>query len=537
MADFYYLHGGSASRIPKPEKFYARRTTIAPGCDIFYNEGTISHYAQGNDSITVLGYAFDCETTSGALLPGGLPGSFDGSERSIAALKKRLAGQYLILLRKGPILYLFSDFLQTRNIYYNAAERSVSSSFGMMHSSTGNRCDEYKAFEWLAMRHCLYPAALGCGTLDPDIRRLRAFEYLTIDTRTGAIATGGLRFDVDNRKIASLKSLKEQTLATLRRAIRHPAIQGTKAWATVTGGFDSRLTASLVREYYPDLYLRIAEWKDGDSLDRTIAAQVAESMGLPLNVFYCDPDTQRETFYRMTDGFSPRENGVMTELFLTAKADDIAFGGVFGTELYTAFPHSAPQELVAAYLFRARKYVKTNEAYYERFRQALHDEFDAIREHYALREEEPRDRLRIFQLLVTGAFSAPQIAAGNIRGRQYEVFGTYPVIEIGLKIPYKYLGSSYTLGRFYLIPKSLMAALNKPVSRIDTTHFCPMRPLAADTLVSYVLGRLRRKQFYKRQAQLRRGRERTLSLTTDTFSYTSNDWFEGFLRTYFPEKQ
>lgn len=540
MADFYYAHGGNASGTPEFEELYTHRMNLVPGGDIHYNEGTIVHYANGEDSLSILGYACDCATAEEGLVAPSLSGllrDFDGSGVCIAAMKKRLAGQYTILLRKGAKLYLFSDFLQTRNIFYHTQGHFVSSSFGAMRSRTGNECDAYKAFEWLAMRHCLYPVWLGSGTIDPAIRRLRGFEYLSIDLLTGAIAVEGIRLEVDNRKIASLKKLKNQTLATLRRSVRHPDVRDKKAWATVTGGFDSRLIASLVREYYPDLHLRIAEWRGGDSLDRTIAERVAEVLGQPLHVFYCDPDQQLETFYRMTDGFSPRENGVMSQLFLSAKAEDMAFGGVFGTELYTAFSYTVPEELQAAYLLKARQYVQADEAYYERLRQALHDEFAEIREHYLLRENEPRDYIRIFQLLVTGAFSAPQIAAGNIRGRQYEVFGAYPVIETGLKTPYQYLGGRYTLGRFYLIPKSLMVTVNKEASRIDTTHFCPMRPLSLTSAAAYVRGRFRRKKYYERQAELRRGKTRTLTLTTDTFSYTSNDWFEGFLRTYFPEKR
>lgn len=537
MADFYYSHDDKTLQTPKFAEFYSIRRSIAPGCDLFRNEGTAVHHSEGDDSIAILGYARDCEGAADALASPSLSGilrDFDASGASVAALKKRLAGQYLILIRKGPTLFLFSDFLQTRNIWYNPEKRRVSSSFGAMHTDT--RCDEYKAFEWFAMRHCLYPVWLGNGTIDPAVFRLRGYEYLTIDTRTGAIHVNGLHFDVDNRKIASLNKLKELTLSTLRRAVRHPDEREKKAWATVTGGFDSRLTASMVREYYPDLHLRIAEWEGGHSRDRTIAEQVAGVFGRPLNVFYCSRASQLEVFYRMTDGFSPKENGVMTELILAANAEDVAFGGVFGTELYTAFPYASSGELAAAYLLRARQHIQADEAFYERFRQALHDEFEEISRHYTLREAEPRDHIRLFQLLVTGAFSAPQIAAGNIRGRQYELFGSYQVIETGLKIPYKYLGSSSTLGRFYLIPKSLMVAVNKRASWVDTTHFCPMRPLAADSLAAYVLGRFRRKRYYKRQAALQRGKTQTLSLTTDTFSYTSNDWFEGFLRTYFPEK-
>lgn len=540
MADFYYSHDDKTLQSPKFAEFYSIRRNVAPGCDLFWNEGTAGHHAEADDSITILGYARDCEGPADALAAPSLSGLlrvFDGSGASVAALKKRLAGQYLILIRKGPTLFLFSDFLQTRNIWYNPEKCRVSSSFGAMRTDAGSRCDEYKAFEWLAMRHCLYPVWLGNGTIDPAVLRLRGYEYLTIDTRNGEISVKGLHFDVDNRKIGSLKKIKELTLSTLRRAVRHPDEREKKAWATVTGGFDSRLTASMVREYYPDLHLRIAEWEGGSSRDRTIAERVAGVFGRPLDVFYCNPASQLEVFYRMTDGFSPKENGVMTELILSTNAEDVAFGGVFGTELYTAFPYASFGELAAAYLLRARQHIQADEAFYERFRTALQDEFEEISRHYTLREAEPRDHIRIFQLLVTGAFSAPQIAAASIRGRQYELFGSYPVIETGLKIPYKYLGSSYTLGRFYLIPKSLMVTVNSQASWVDTTHFCPMRPLAPDSLAAYIRGRFRRKRYYKRQAAIQRGKMRMLSLTTDTFSYTSNDWFEGFLRTYFPEEK
>ncbi len=534
MADFYYKPGITNDSILKFNKLYSNKRHITKDFTTFYNNNTTTHVEQGNNSITILGYAYTTHRPIEIYLAN-LLSDFD--EHQIAEIKKQLLGQYIVILHKEDSIYLFSDFLQTRNIYYAQKEQSVCSSFGVLHQFQGNQVNEYKAFEFLAMRHCLYPTWLGNTTLNDNIKRLRAYEYLKIDTNSNIIQVKDYQFMIDNVKIESLKKLRNYTYATLQNTIYHSKFQNEEIYTTITGGFDSRFVTTLIQKYYTNYKIRISSRKDVDSLDMSVAQKVAKALSMPLKVYETDPQKQIEDFYFMTDGMAPRENLIMTQLFQTKNRGALEFGGTFGTELYTAFPYNNYNELVEAYLQKIKEIIEADENYYHQFKQSLHDEFEDIHAHYKLEFEEPKDYIRIFQLLETGFFSSSFISATNILGKQYEVFGTYPVIEAGLKIPYHYLGSKRTFGRFYFIPKILMERLNKKISKIETTHFCPMRPLSIFSFISYLSGRIKSRNYYKHLAQDQHKNVITKTLKTKHFSYTSNNWFEGFQKEYFPTRE
>ncbi|NDV82692.1 asparagine synthase-related protein [Bacteroides sp. 51] len=532
MADFYYSFDNSSQEryIPK-FKEYDSLLNVASGFDIFYNAKTTTHITEGEDSITILGYVYKLKSGIEAYLSDLL---LNFKEERIAEAKKELLGQYTAIIYKGGKIYLFSDFLQTRCIFYSIADKSVCSSFASLGAVP---TDEYKAFEFLAMRHCIYPVWLGNTTIDDKIKRLRAFEYLKIDEKTGELSVEGIQVTIDNRKVDSLKEIKALTLSLLRDAIHHPAIQHKKIGSTITGGFDSRFVTSLAKEYYPDLNLRISTFKGEKSLDFTIATEVAKALSLPLKIYETDLEKQKGDFYDLSDGLTPRENSIMMELFQHTTDYDLGFGGAYGTELYTTAEFETKEEWVNAFLDKVKHAVKAPSEYYKRFEQSLYSDLEAVEKHYLLKEHNPKDLMRIFRLLVTGFFSSQVVATYNIHGLQYELFGTYPVIETGLKIPYKYLGSKLTFGRFYMIPKALVATINPKVSKINTTHFCPMCPLSVFSLIPYVSGKLKGKQYYKNLAKTQAGKEERLTYHSDNIQYTSNYWFEGFMLKYLSESK
>lgn len=527
MADFYYSFESSSQERNIPKfKEYDSLLNIASGFDIFYNANTTTHVTEGKNSVTILGYVYKLKSDVEAYLSDLL---LNFKEDRIAEAKKELLGQYTAIIYKDGQIYLFSDFLQTRGIFYNTESKSICSSFASLGAEP---TDEYKAFEFLAMRHCIYPVWLGNTTIDDKIKRLRAFEYLKVDEKTGKLNVEGIQITIDNRKIESLKEIKTFTLSLLRDAIHHPAIQHKKIGSTVTGGFDSRFVTSLAKEYYPDLNLRISIFKGEKSLDFIIASEVAKALSLPLNIYETDLEKQKGGFYDLTDGLTPRENSIMMDLFQHTTDYDLGFGGAYGTELYTTAEFETKEEWINAFLDKAKHAVKAIPEYYERFEQTLYSDLEAVEKHYLLKEYNPKDLMRIFRLLNTGFFSSQVVATYNIHGLQYELFGTYPVIEAGLRIPYRYLGSKLTFGRFYMIPKALVGQINPKVSKIITTHFCPMCPLSAFSLVSYVSGKLKGKQYYKNLAKTQAGKEQKLTYQTDNIQYTSNYWFEGFMLKY-----
>lgn len=534
MADFYYKPGITNDIIFKFNKLYSDKRHITKDFTAFYNNNTTIYLEQGNNSITILGYAYTAHCPVKTYLENLLS---DFEEYQIAEIKKQLLGQYIVILHKEDAIYLFSDFLQTRNIYYAQKDQSVCSSFGVLHKFQGNQVNDYKAFEFLAMRHCLYPTWLGNTTLNDNIKRLRAYEYLKIDTNSNTIQVKDYQFTIDNVKITSLKKIRNYTYATLQNSIYHAKFRDEEIYTTITGGFDSRFVTTLIQKYYMNYKIRISSLKDVDSMDMSIAQKVAKVLSKPLKVYETTPQKQEEDFYSMTDGLAPRENLIMTQLFQSKERGALEFGGTFGTELYTAFPYNNYNELIEAYLQKTKEIIQAEESYYKQFKQSLLQEFEDICTHYKLEFNEPKDYIRIFQLLETGFFSSSFISATNIWGKQYEVFGTYPVIEAGLKIPYHYLGSKRTFGRFYFIPKILVERLNKKISKIETTHFCPMRPLSIFSFISYLSGRIKSKNYYKHLAQKQHEHTTTKRLITNHFSYTSNNWFEGFQKEYFPMQE
>lgn len=528
MADFNYKFEVT-SPLPKTAKFeklYTHRINVAAGCEVFYNEHTITHLSQQASSITILGYVHTSDNEVKSYLADLLR---NFSAKRIIEAKRDLCGQYIAIVQKEDYLYLFSDFLQIRSIYYNSEERLVCSSFAALYTAKN---DDYKVFEYLAMRHCNYPAWLGNSTLNDQVKRVRPYEYLKINKHSGYINVMDVQFVINNSKLKSLKEIIAHTHSLYRSSIQHSALRNKKIASTITGGFDSRLATVLVQEYYTDTNLRICTTRGNRTLDHTIADQVADALSLPLEVYETDLDTQKETFYFLTDGLSPKENGNMTQLLAHTDNWELGFGGVMGTELYTTIEYATFEELITDYSSRARNLIKADGAYYLRFEQALRDELANIQSHYLLKSADVKDFMRLFRLINTGYFASPVVSAFNIRGNQYELFATFPIIEAGLRIPYEYLGSKLTFGRFYLIPKSIVESIHPKIGKLSTTHFCPMRPLSAFSFYSYVAGKMKEKQYYKQQAKRTDNLRKTLNYTSEHLQYTSNDWYEGFMQTY-----
>lgn len=532
MADFVYKYAAQHLSAARFDLLYRSKLEVAENCCVFYNEGTTTHIAERQESITILGYVYYAEKETQAYLSEVLH-HFD--EAMIPEIKKNLSGQYIALIRKGSALYLFADFLQVRSIYYSPKKQTVSSSFDVAGVYAGDDTDPYKRFEFAAMRHCLYPAWLGNTTHNKRLLRLRAFEYLKIDLMSGSIETHDFQITIDNTQEASLAQITTKTLALLRKMIHHPAVREQRVCSTITGGFDSRLVTALAREYYHDVELRTSIRKGEESLDYTLSRRVAEAMSMPLTVYEADIEQKKEWFYFVTEGLMPKENAIVSEMLRHTGHCALGFGGAFGTELYTMPPYNTASELITDYLHRARHSVQAEESYYERFEQALQAEFEAIRNHYTLAQEDDRSWLRLLRLINTAYFSSPVVSAFNIYGNQFEIFGAFPVVELGLKIPYRYFGSRTTFGRFYLIPKILMEHIDRKLSKIDTTHFCPMRPLSFASCISYFAGKLRRKKYYAERAKMPQHIS-TLSLVDEGWTYRSNDWIEGFNRRHLPHK-
>lgn len=492
MADFIYKFGGQAET-DKFNTLYNKKIILSSDFKVFYNDGTIIYLTENNDCLILLGYAYKSVGDIDSYLHDLLTRF---SVDRISQAKKDLSGQYIVIIVKNNQTYIFSDFLQVRSIYYNSEQRTVCSSFPAIN---GSKTNDYKVFEFKAMKYCVYPSWLGNTTMDDRIRRVRGYEFLKINSISGEIEVCPLQYHIDNRKVESLDELTSSTLLLLRKMIDHPAMRDKKVASTITGGFDSRLVTALVKEYYNNVHLRIAVFKDAKSLDYEIASEVAKRLSSELESFETDFDKQIDEFYFLTDGLAPQENSVMTQLLKCSDSWNLGFGGAFGTELYTTFDQKTTDELIEMYVHNARCFVKAEESHYIKFKKALQDEFCDLREHYLLSDNDDRDLMRIFRLNTTAFFSSTINSAYNIYGNQFEVFGTFLVIEAGLRVPYNHLGGHF--GRFYIIPKTILNKINPKISKMQTTHFCPMRPLSFTSFVPYVIGKMRQRVYYRHRAK------------------------------------
>jgi hypothetical protein len=528
MADFSFRCGQSMddANVLRFRELYKNKLEVVVGGYVFYNDKTITHIMEGTDSISLLGYAYVVNRDLTDYLKERLR-TF--AKEDVMKIKKEMLGQYLVIVRKGTSLYCFADFLQTRQIYYDADGKRAGSSFTALDARNTN---DYKAFEYLAMRHCIYPGLLGNTTLDDSIKSLRAWEYLQINIETGVMDVHHLIFILNNRKNYSVEDCTNTMLSVLRDSLQHPNYKNKRVVSTQTGGFDTRLITALVNEYYQNMHLRISTFKDEYEMDLSIATEVAKVLGYPLHNYSVNFERQKDRYYYITEGLMPRTNGIMIEELEHTADYELGFGGRVGTELFSADVTDTTIEFVERVRQQACAAIKAERSYFERYYMALSQEFEEIKRHYLLIEPDDRDIVKLFRLMNTAFFMSPTIAAYNIYGMQFDVIATYPVIEAALQIPYEFQGGTYTFGRFYMIPKAIVGKINPQIAKLMTTHFCPMRPLGIRSLLSYIAMKKEGKRYYEQQAKLQKGQKNELTYKSDTIQYTSDHWYEGFLQTW-----
>ena len=101
-------------------------TSLHGGCWIHGKPGTYSCYRVGEDAIAAVGYVCHVGVDSMESSLRQILSSFDESQ--IGDLKKQLVGQYILLVKEGSRVYIFSDFIGARNVFYSDDGVVVSSS-------------------------------------------------------------------------------------------------------------------------------------------------------------------------------------------------------------------------------------------------------------------------------------------------------------------------------------------------------------------------------------------------------------------------
>lgn len=535
MADFLYSQGIVPVDKTKFERLYDSHMPVSDDTELFYNKPVV-HIVKGCNSLSLLGTAVALTGETESYLENLLE-HYDECE--LGRVKKELVGQWIMIVRHDGNMYVLSDFLQIRSVYYSPEDGLVSSSFAPLHTALGGTADSYKCFEYLMMRHCLYPVWLGNTTLNSRVYSLQGFEYLKIDLAHGTIEVKSLTYTIDNAKVDSLDEISGRLKSRIEKIMYRPEYKDQPVTSTITGGFDSRLITTFADKFYTDLRLRVSVFGNKKTVDSEIAHIVAKAMSCPLDVYVTDKD-KKEMFYLMTDCLSPQENSIITDLVLHNGSCELGFGGVMGTEIFMSLPFDTIEKMITTYSGRVVNHMNASDDFRKRFETALQDTFADIKAHYLFSADNPsdvteKDYIRLFMAFVTARFSSALVSSFDVYGRQVEPLATFSVLETALQIPYYYMGDKSTFGRFYLVPKNVVMKQNKRVSLLRTNHFTPMHPLTPLTFIPYFIGKLKKRRHFARMIKQRLNEVKNIKIETPDWSYAAADWPEGFVDRYLSE--
>lgn len=491
MADFFYSFQEKAA----PKKFselYRHQKAASKGLTVFSNY-EVEEYISQKATAFIIGTSTVVGKDKGLFLSGVL--STFNPEKSMPTLQRSLVGQYVIIVTTDDgKSYIQSDFLNVRSIYFDVKAKQAASSIGALDAISANDKDPYKAFEFRAMRGCIYPQWLGSTTALPSVSKLRTCQYLEIDNASGEIAVRDTVLKMDNTKPATPEKNAFICTGILRSIIG--SFSNYHAASTITGGYDSRIISTICSRKIDNLTLRISTFGDPGFKDLKIARKVAKVLGRKIAVYTADLKRDSDDFFNYTDGLTPFENCIVTSMMYRTGDFAVGFGGTLGTEIFSTLRYVTRDDLISSFCSIASK-DDTGNGYMERFEEALRDEFAHIASHIKLAVNEERDIVRLFWTFATARFSSPIVSAFDINGRQMEPFATFPMVEAALGISYDYQGDQKTHGRFYMIPKMIMKEVSTRVGMIDSTHFAPFLPVSFFTFPLYVIGKFKAISYYR----------------------------------------
>lgn len=454
-------------------------------------KSTYSLIRNKDDMILSIGYTRDIDGYSAIETISKILDSFQESQ--IIEIKKRLIGQYLLVIKKGTSIFVFSDFMGARNIFYSDSDFIISSSFSQLENHIGinpNDFDSNKLYEFIAMRHVLYPAWIGHNTIHKRIMWLLPFEYLKIDIPNLKFTTYSLSFSINNIKESNCTKLSDELLSILKRSINIVEVKEQQVAATLTGGHDSRLVAAIASKQFSKIKYRIAiEPKYPNTLkDCSVALKVSRCSGIPLDIRSFDENRDGPIFTELTQGFSPCYNRTVSAL-LTENTYDFSFGGAFGTELFMPIPSTSIDSYIKSAIQRAKTFLKVNYDFWDYFQESLQQAFRLIKQHYKLLNEEDKDYIRLFGLIDTARYSSFILAALSSSVNQLDAYGNYYMCELSLRISPKLWGNHRSFAGNSIIQKAAMAKIDVGMGRIRTyMHRRPMLPLSLISFPSYFLG-------------------------------------------------
>ena len=501
-------------------------------CMIYGKQGTFCLVRNGSDAIASVGYTCYLDGDSSQETLSQILTSFQESQ--IGDLKKKLVGQYVLIIKKDNNLYIFSDFMGVRNVFYSGDGLVVSSSFSKVEDlvqTNSSDLDMYKVWEFLAMRHILYPTWIGRTTGHKRIKWLLPYEYLVIDLSNSSFRLGSVVYTIDNKKISDCTQLSNELLSTLRTIIHRREFKNSAVAASLTGGRDSRLVASIAAEQFRNIHYRtaVSSEKVSSVKDLEVAKKVARVRNIPVDAFPFQLGRDEERFRELTEGISPTYNSSITPLIDSAASYSLGFGGVFGTELFMPIPWNSIEEYVQSRIENAKKALWVEDDFWNYFQQALYDEFRRTKAHFQLSDGDDRDYIRLFNLLDTTRYASFILSAFNQSGYQIEPYSNYAILDLALRVAPILWGNHRSLGGNALVQQNAMAKLDQRVARILTYKtFRPMLPISMTSFPLYLMGFTLQVISWLRE-RFEDGQKIPVRTELPNGYYISNGWEKNFI--------
>jgi hypothetical protein len=461
-------------------------------CNIQGQKGTFTVIQVGEDTIVAIGYV--CSIEEDSLHETLVHLLRDFHESKIPEYKKRLVGQYALLVKKGENIFIFTDFIGVRNIFYSDDGLFISSSFSSVEDALGTKADDLDAkkfLEYVAMRHVLYPTWLGHTTYHRHINWLLPYEYIVIDAERKNARIGTIIYEIDNSKETDCSKLAADLVSTLSKIMARKEFRNLKVASSLTGGHDSRLVSAIAKNEFEDIRFRTSVSQDNprSRKDLRVARKIARKAGIPHDIYPFRPGQDETRFVGLTEGLSPKYNQTITQLLDSAGRYALGFGGAFGTESFMPMPNDQAEEYIQEKIKVAQQALKVEEAFWLVFRESLEEQFRSIRTHFKLRIGDERDYIRLFGLFVTARYSSFIISAFNRSGYQIDPYGSYPTLEMALHVAPALWGNHKKFGGNGLVQKAAMTRLNPRMGRVlSYMHFRPMLSLSTRTFPRYLLG-------------------------------------------------
>lgn len=495
MADFLISSGSSAgitvNRI-KSEDQTALDFGRGYFCNIFGQKGTFTAIQDAEDAIIAIGYVNSIEGNSVQETLSHLLQEF--RESQVIDLKKQLVGEFVLLVKKGMNIFIFSDFVGVRNVFYSDEGVIISSSFSRVEDALQTKSsdlDAYKVLEYIAMRHVLYPAWLGRSTYHKHINWLLPYEYLVIDIERAKLRVSSIVYEIDNRKQTDCSLLAKELLSTLTVIMARKEFKNLKVASSLTGGRDSRLISAIAKNEFANIHFRTSVSQENPSSlkDVKVASKIAKILQVPHDIYRFRPGRDEKRFVELTEGLSPEYNQAIAPLIDSAGVYSLGFGGAFGSELFMPIPWNLIEDYVREKVKAAKQVLRVEDTFWEVFRKSLDEQFQDIRAHFKLSIDDERDYIRLFSLLDTARYGSFIISAYNQSGYQIDPYGSYAVLDLALRVAPALWGSHKKISGNSLVQKSAMGMLNPRIGALLTyKHSRPMLPLTVRTFPRHLLG-------------------------------------------------